>query len=366
MTGAESARLSQLTWTRFAAALIVVFFHLGAGVAPISDARWAAVIRNGPVAVTYFFTLSGFIMGFVYRDIKMDRIALYWVSRFARIYPVYLLTLLWFICADHWSLLDICLNLALAQAWFPGHALSMTGVGWSLSVETTFYAIFPALMTAARRVGLLKSAIFIGLVWLVTQIFIHLLAARLNPVFPSASHDFLYYFPIFHLNSFLVGMLGAMISQRMRLPERIAGLVACASIAAAALALIYAPEISRLAGFVPRATHGLLAPLFALAILGIVSLDSRLMRLRGAVFLGETSYAMFIIQFAAVEAVSRLWIPLVPPMTDGKFWPLVVFLVVASFAIFALIETPARHAILKAEIPNLQIPPIWATKEGAR
>jgi peptidoglycan/LPS O-acetylase OafA/YrhL len=349
LTGVESARLSQLTWTRFAAALIVIFFHLGTGASLINDQRWAAVVRNGPVAVTYFFTLSGFIMGFVYRDIETKRIGLYWVSRFARIYPVYVLTLLWFVYADNWNLLDVCLNLALIQAWFPGHALSMTGVGWSLSVEMTFYAIFPTLMIAARRFGLRTSAIFVGAVWLAMQVFIHLLGKSLNPAFPSASHDFLYYFPVFHLSSFLVGMLGAIVSQHMTLPERLAGPAACASVAACALVLIYIPEISELVGFVPRPTHGLLSPLFALTILAIVSLDSGGMRARGAVFLGEMSYAMFITQFAVVGMVSRFWSPVVLPLVDATFWSLVVLLIAVSSAIFVLIEAPARHAIRKAD-----------------
>ena len=61
--------------------------------------RTAIAVKNlfavGWTGVDLFFVLSGFIMAAVYWDLqdRADRRA-YWAARFARIYPVYLLSLL--------------------------------------------------------------------------------------------------------------------------------------------------------------------------------------------------------------------------------------------------------------------------------
>lgn len=360
MEKTASARLSQLTWMRFPAALIVIFFHLGAGVSFIDDSFWSSVTRNGPVAVSFFFTLSGFIMASVYPDIRIEGVGLYWVSRFARIYPLYVMTLLWFIATHHeWGWPDLYLNLTLMQAWIPGHALSLNSVGWSLSVEAAFYAVFPALMIAGRFLGLRMFATIVGCIWLTTQIAVYVLAASLHPVYPSANHDLVTYFPVFHINSFLVGMLAAMIARRVNLPSRLAGLIACASLIVAAMILLY-----RLAP--PRLPHlGLLSPFFAVAIFAMANVNSKLMRSRIAIFCGETSYALFIGQIAIAEAVWKFWIPLAP-MTDEKFWPLLALLLFTSFVTFVLVERPLRGLIKKMFSPKMRNSTSWRVTASLR
>jgi peptidoglycan/LPS O-acetylase OafA/YrhL len=330
---------------RFPAALMVIFHHMGGGVSFIDDKYWSSITRNGPVAVSFFFTLSGFIMASVYDKIDAKGIKVYWISRFARIYPVYGLTLLWFIYAQEWSWPELLLNLTLTQAWVPGHAIfALNAVAWSLSVEAVFYTIFPALMIAARGLGPSRWASIVGCVWLVTQIVIHVLIAWLNPVYPSATHDFLFYFPVFHISAFLVGMLAAILAYGVNPPGRFAGAISFLSFAIAALILLYPGQIGMFIGFTPIATHGLLSPLIALGFIAIVNTDSKLMRSRIAVFLGEASYALFITQFAFAGIANRFWFSFVK-MTDEKFWSFISVLIIASFTTFVLIEAPLRDII---------------------
>ena len=89
-------RIDQLTFTRFVAAMTVVFFHFGGNISYLNQEPWSALLRAGNISVSYFFTLSGFIMAIAYYslDNKMVDKARYAVARFARIYPIYLVGLL--------------------------------------------------------------------------------------------------------------------------------------------------------------------------------------------------------------------------------------------------------------------------------
>ena len=87
----DSTEIRQLTGLRGVLALDVVIGHLNVtGMSPIGR----IVFRN--VAVDFFFTLSGFVLGLTYVKNTSERLDFgrYAVARFARIYPLYLFALL--------------------------------------------------------------------------------------------------------------------------------------------------------------------------------------------------------------------------------------------------------------------------------
>jgi peptidoglycan/LPS O-acetylase OafA/YrhL len=95
--------LPALTGVRFFAAFYVVLSHSLPWVATRFRIPWPAKIflSNGYLAVAMFFLLSGFILAYTYDgQITGSRNrARFWEARFARIYPVYLLSLVlayWF------------------------------------------------------------------------------------------------------------------------------------------------------------------------------------------------------------------------------------------------------------------------------
>ena len=98
----RSGHLSALTGLRFFLALWVIVTHLiGTGhvyepVVLILPGPLQDLIRRGYQAVPTFFVLSGFVLARTYGPIEWNR-ANFWkylVGRFARVYPVYLLSLL--------------------------------------------------------------------------------------------------------------------------------------------------------------------------------------------------------------------------------------------------------------------------------
>jgi peptidoglycan/LPS O-acetylase OafA/YrhL len=203
---------------RFAAALFVVFFHFGKNTPLIADRAWSPILLSGPLAVSYFYVLSGFIMATVYRSIELKKFGIYWLNRFARLYPLYLLVLCWFAYAQPWTRTDLALGLFLIQAWVPGHALSMTVLGWSLSICIVFYFVFPWVMFFARLIGTVRFACCSISFWLVSQASVTLLSYILQRNVSQWLIDLTFYFPASHLNSFLIGMTAALLTSKWAPP----------------------------------------------------------------------------------------------------------------------------------------------------
>src|ERR1035437_477263 len=113
--------IKSLTSLRFFAAIYVVLFHESANPGHFVFFPLAArFVASGFTAVTLFFVLSGFILAYNYDRIRSRRE--FWISRFARIYPVYFLSLLPAFITPHWShlprpgALGVILTLLLLQS----------------------------------------------------------------------------------------------------------------------------------------------------------------------------------------------------------------------------------------------------------
>ena len=88
--------LRALTGLRFVAAFQVLAYH-GLGTGPQSAWWMRSLVGSGYVGVSLFFVLSGFVLTYTYHDSLRDGTATrgaFVAARVARIYPVYLLSLL--------------------------------------------------------------------------------------------------------------------------------------------------------------------------------------------------------------------------------------------------------------------------------
>ncbi len=145
-----------LTGLRFFLALWVILHHLtGPGqkleaTALLLPHGMFTLIRGGYQAVTTFFVLSGFVLTRSYAATLWNRrnTLRYALGRAARVYPVYLLSLLVvapFIVADHTpgKALYVAAHLFLVQAWLGAIPVNWNTPAWSLSCEMFFYAVFP-------------------------------------------------------------------------------------------------------------------------------------------------------------------------------------------------------------------------------
>ncbi len=308
-------QLRALTSFRFFACLAVFLHHCVdfTTSGPHShDSGLNRLFWEGWSGVSFFFVLSGFILAYNYADrlTNTERPALrgFYVSRIARIYPLYLLTFVIAAVAvmGEWLRIGVAgaatavSQVTLTQAFLPIRdpfdpgrlaALGFDGPAWSLSCEAFFYLSFPfVLLVLARRRTPLLAAVAVG-VWAWTV----LLALNLQGS-PLAGWA-LYIFPPVRLAEFVVGVCGGLIFLRCR--DRLRGGpgwwtagegLALGLLAAAVVLSSAAPAVLRYASYY--------LPFFAFTILVFAAERGRISQhLRGSwlVFLGEISFAFYLL-----------------------------------------------------------------------
>ena len=169
MNGTDSAQprptdLPVLTSLRFFAALWVVVYHFHDQL----DLSWRplnALLSRGPIAVDFFFVLSGFILTHVYGSQVHAGTLDTWDflrKRLARIYPLHLLTMaaligLWALARlaglpansdTKYDFYELPKHLLLIHAWGATTQHSWNIPSWSISAEWLAYILFPVVARA--------------------------------------------------------------------------------------------------------------------------------------------------------------------------------------------------------------------------
>lgn len=314
-------RLPSLTGLRWLAAFIVFCYHIGTlGVihSPASgpsgaEHEWETVFSQGDIGVAFFFILSGFVLTWVARP--GDTRSAFWRRRVAKIYPnhavtwaiVILITLAW---GDHLNRLVTALNLALVQPWFHGSyhgysiGYSVNTVSWSLGCEAFFYLCFPFVAPRLRRLsttGLYWSAfVLFGLTYLCQHWQYYFF-----PKDQQGSFWFVYMFPPVRSLEFWLGVVTALLVQRKRWYGP--GLW---------LATLIAVGVYYLNGtnFVPGNWHTVYFDvacclLIAAAAQADIAGAWSPWRWRPLVFLGEVSFAFYLVHVALIQNIMRAWHP---------------------------------------------------------
>ncbi len=338
----ERKAIRPLTGIRFLAAFHVVWYHY----APQLTGWPRGVVQNGYMAVALFFILSGFVLAYNYEGRAMDR-RRFWLARFARIYPAYLLAFLLLMPAVAVRLLRadpgrfVASGLAagsLSQGWYPPLALVWNGPGWSLSNEAFFYLLFPMLLPALSRL----SHRGLGVTAAVCSLAAPLPMAVELWVSGTASSSFV---PMFRLAEFTIGVVAGLCFMR---GVRLRGWLPFPSAALAAFAVFSS-------GWVPESLRpGLAAPLFALFVLALASsggVGCRILGWKPMCALGEASYSVYILQspvmaffLAATQGLSAAGAR--APLTWMQFWLYAAVLVASALASYRWVEIPARRWIL--------------------
>ncbi|MBD1548227.1 acyltransferase family protein [Roseibium aggregatum] len=138
---ADPARISNLDGLRGLVASLVVVSHLDLFLAPRFTPEWLTVGLGGE-SVAIFFSLGGFLMAFLYGGRRFDAPD-YIVHRFARIFPVYMVSVILV------TLLSALPGLGYIEpiegpVQIARHLLMIgsTGVFWSIPPEIQFYFYF--------------------------------------------------------------------------------------------------------------------------------------------------------------------------------------------------------------------------------
>ncbi len=380
----ERRSLPALTGLRFFLAVWVVVFHVIPGTPglaipwlPQAPDGVSCLLRTGYVAVTVFFALSGFVLAYNY-DLRKQwhrrQHRQFAIARFARIYPAYFIGLLsltpvaiyrvWQgIPSGEYELSKGLLNVFLLQAWAPRAALTWNFPGWSLSCEAFFYAAFPVigyfLWKLERRATMLAA---LGLLW--GLCLAAPLAAALIPIrgfgdvaaaggVPGPEAEFwvnlISYNPLAGLPAFCAGIVLAHFYRSLPPDSRWFGRGDWLSIPAVTLIVLVLANADR----IPLALvhNGLLLPFYAALILGLAlggGLLGRMLALSPLVFLGNASYAMYILHFPIAE-----WLVLAGKFFayhafEGVRWvAFYTFVVVAGSSLFYKFAEEPLHLKLR-------------------
>lgn len=303
--------VAPLTSLRFFAALWVLLFHLRIHLGTPQPLVLERLLQAGPLAMTFFFVLSGFIL-VVASQGKEPWVDLsgYARRRFARIYPIYLAYLMLF-----WAIIGFAgdlggkpvraaaflglTDLTLTNAWFP--QLFLGGFGrdgsWSLSAEVFFYALFPLILLHARQLS--DRSLTSALRWSVIFSALGPILGKYLPPQGAIPETVYYSLPIFRLPEFMAGVFYAVwvLRDSTRLPSGrkvaiwIVGLVAFLCVAAR---------------FLPYAGNDIilmpaLLVTFAYFLRQEKGWAARLLSLRPMVFLGEISFGIYLMQILTIN-----------------------------------------------------------------
>jgi peptidoglycan/LPS O-acetylase OafA/YrhL len=147
-----------LTSLRFFAAMIIVVYHFKDALKMVKIESYTHLFSKS-VTVEFFFILSGFVLSYVYiESIKNNKFKFsdFLIKRLARIYPIHLATLLFFILLGIiYSIFNIApmrperydpgaiiSNILLVHAWGFEKRLSFNFPSWTVSAEWFSYLIF--------------------------------------------------------------------------------------------------------------------------------------------------------------------------------------------------------------------------------
>ncbi|GAA2417320.1 acyltransferase [Actinomadura vinacea] len=365
------ARLPSLTGLRFVLAGIVLACHtLGFVDGSLRD----AAVMTFPIAATAvsgFFILSGFVLTWTHT--VGDRARSFWRRRFWRIFPNHALSwtaavVLFSVAAPPPQLSSFgeppfyaaFLGLFMVQDWIARLEVNTAynGPAWSLSCEAFFYAMFPLLISAVRRVPrrrlrYLWAALAIAALGLP-------LVAMTIPGPPPAIEEFPvnqnslwfgYVFPPVRLVEFALGIVTARLLQTGRWP-RLPRLAIIASLALA-IGLLGILPLQYALGAATAVPMTLIVAGLALAdVQGRSGQLARPLLVR----LGEASYALYICHFPLLLALSSV----IGPQRSDALWVnatlAVAFTLLAqavALAVHRYYEQPLTTAWSRRRPPSL-------------
>jgi len=361
---ARKPPLPALTGIRTLLAFNIVLFHF----TPPYLGPIRPFVEHGFVFVNVFFLISGFILSYNYFDRgaslnKRD----FWLARFSRLYPVYLLVLIisfkmleieWHARSrtEFWQ--GFILSPLLLQGWSPSLATFWNTVAWTLSCEVAFYAAFPWLIRLPWPRKPSRLILLILVFWIInlgpSTIYLLLnpdhLAEPITRYTSTTLIRFLKYTPIPYAATFLAGValsrlqLLATVTERQRL--------AIAAIAVVLLGLFFyvvSPHIPYLV------LHGgLLLPLFAMLVFGLSGphIISSVFAWGPLLLIGESSYCLYLLHFNVFILIHMYHLPERLHVATLDPWISYAALIALSIVVYRFVENPARRAILRRFPPS--------------
>ncbi|MGE0755261.1 MAG: acyltransferase family protein [Alphaproteobacteria bacterium] len=336
---ASKPRLHMLDALRGVCAIMIMVYHY---------LSWNQIELHqiGTFGVYIFFILSGFSMWYVYADTELSKQSLraFYVSRFARIFPLYLLV--------NWKFVSNITSVSHAKIFIynisflfgfsdPGALSGVTG-GWSIGIEWVFYIAFPLLWACLSgwRTMLVLTLLALG----INQLYV-------ASIFPEGDFGSLWViytqFPVF-IVYFLSGILCADLFQRFY-KHQPAGLsseqqwLARLGIVLCIFIVFFFPS-KDIKDYLWGWHFPLIIFLSALAVLlcAIVQ-DISPRGVKWCKFLGDISFSTYLTHYLVFKHGTRIFEEYLPGTSLWLMLPVFCCItIVVAYLLFRFYEAPAR------------------------
>jgi peptidoglycan/LPS O-acetylase OafA/YrhL len=372
--------LPALTGLRFVAAFFILVGHGTPMMLRLTpDPQLVINVTNCflEVGMELFFVLSGFVIHYNYAAVghlpQPRNLAKFYIARFARIYPLYLIFLTLMLILNGGALRALWFYLGLTQSWvyivirgvpLIGHLSSF--ITWSISTEWFFYCLYPIvawlLMRTRHRLTaalVLTALALLGLV-LIVFIFLHdqEVSAFAQAVWGKPGDSFFIWLvafsPVGRLPPFLIGVATAHIfitgyHQPVGETERRLGIVLLTFALACAISMCAAQSVGN------RYVSSIALFVYSLSIAVIIfccsryrSLFSRILAVPLLIVCGDASYSIYLSHLSILE-VTRIrdilpWTWFNVLYVGGRFAAAMVITIVFSAVMYRVFEAPARVA----------------------
>jgi len=347
-------QLRALTSVRFFAALHVALYHI---VRPFSAwGIFAGFMGAGHSAVPFFFLLSGFILTYSHAREPETGTGFkkrFYFARFARIYPLYVLSLIVVAAAyppvfdKRIHILAFVGDLAMIQSWSSRMVNFFNIPAWSLSCEAFFYLVFPFVFLKLRPKSKSNAVWWIVGLWVLAMV-PPLIGLYLTPAQAwdeSVMGGLLVFrirrIPLLMLAEFLAGIPLAWLFLRFRPSRRTASALLAVGGVGLATGLFFAKHIPYV-----MIANGVLIPFYAMLILGLCEDNwlTRALSVGPLVLLGEASYALYLFHYTFSDWVGNRF-----GGTDSFVAAAIkiAMLIPITIGLHLLVERPCRKVLLQ-------------------
>jgi peptidoglycan/LPS O-acetylase OafA/YrhL len=350
-------QLPALTGMRFIAAFAVFLFHLTMlaihtphgidvlhqfGDQDVRDAYNSVFRVAGFTGVSFFFVLSGFVLTWSARS--TDTLTGFWRRRFFKIYPLHVVTYaigLLLLTGSAFSVADDLPGMVLIQSWIPDPRVifAANSPSWSISCEALFYLLFPLLLPLIERIP--ARRLWWWTVAMVAGIFA---VATIGHLYVSLEYQFwfTYTLPPPRMMEFVLGIFAARLVILGRWPDT--------RLAPATLLLVLSYALALQVPQVFAQTAVTIVPVVLVVGAGAtadIKGRSRLLRTRTMVWLGEISFAFYMIHLVVLLSV-RKWLGVESSYSTPKALLIIAFCLGITLLLACLlhigVERPAmRH-----------------------
>jgi len=330
-TTSRPARLDALTSLRFFFALMVVLGHFTGRLSAFGPFP-GFVYQMAPLAVAWFFVLSGYIIAYNYPSLNTnEERGSFLALRVARLWPVHcaILTVGLLVRFYHINPPWLMFQYTMTQSWSlsPDIAGGYNGPAWSISDEFFFYIAYIGLAAPRRWLGVLVGLAIVGI-----GIIIPLSQGCVNGGTAQCNY-WIFMFPPTRIIEFIGGVL--LFHSKVRVPQ----IVGLAAAVAVFLSWVPIPNWNVPVNLAARELVTIAGAGFLIVSLTQDGWLSKILCLPFLVFLGEISYSVYMTH----EVVHQVLLP-----RDGWGYVSTFMLTMSatlllSTLLFYFVEAPSRN-----------------------